>query len=71
MYGNLKVHKFLSKCAHLVVEAESVFARVGCCEDEVALSLLLPIHNDLVIRSNYLIIDVERSSSLDLFTINV
>ena len=65
-YSDFKVDKLLCKCAHLVIEAESVFSRLARSEDEVALSLLFPIHDDLVPRSHDLIIDVERASCLDL-----
>jgi hypothetical protein len=50
----------------LIVEAESVFARLASCEDKVALSLLLSIHDDLLVGAHNLVIDVERSSCLDL-----
>jgi hypothetical protein len=42
-YGDLEINKFLSKSTHLVVETESVFARLASCEDEVALPFLLTI----------------------------
>lgn len=51
-YRNLKVDHLLGECAHLVVEAEAVLARVVRREDEVALSLFYAIENDLVCGSN-------------------
>ena len=65
-YSNLEVHKLLRECAHLVIEAESVFSRLARSEDEVTLTLLFTIHDDLVPRSRDLVIDIERSSCLDL-----
>jgi hypothetical protein len=38
--SNLKVNKLLGERAHLVVEAELVFADLVCREDKVSLSLL-------------------------------
>ena len=66
-HGNFKIDKFLCKCAHLIVKAESVFAHIRCCEDEVSLSLLLSIHNNLVLWAYNLIIDIKRTSCLDLW----
>jgi hypothetical protein len=65
-YSDLEINKFLSEGTHLIVEAESVFARLASCEDKVALSLLLSIHDDLLIGTHNLVIDIERSSRLDL-----
>lgn len=42
-YGDLEVDKLFSECGHLIVEAESEFANVVCCEDKVALSLLFAL----------------------------
>jgi hypothetical protein len=65
-YSDFKVDEFLCECAHLIVEAESVFSSLGRCEDEVPLSLLLTIHHDLVSWTNNLVINIERPSCLDL-----
>jgi hypothetical protein len=65
-YSNFEIDKLLCKCAHLVIEAESVFSRLAGGEDEVALSLLFTIHDDLVPRSHNLVIDIEGTSCLDL-----
>lgn len=65
-YSDFEVNKLLCKCAHLVVEAESVFSRLARGEDEVSLSLLFPIHDYLVRRSRDFIIDVEGASCLNL-----
>jgi hypothetical protein len=61
-YRNFKVNKLVGKRAHLVVEAEFVFATVVRREDEVALPLLLPIHNDLAARARHLIVNVEGAA---------
>jgi hypothetical protein len=46
-YSNLEVHHLLCKSAHLVVEAEPVFADIVRREDKVALSLLCAVEDDL------------------------
>jgi hypothetical protein len=66
-YSDLEIHKFLRKSTHLVIETELIFARLRSCEHEVSLSLLLSIHYDFVLWSDDLVVDVERSSCLDLF----
>ena len=58
-YSDLEIYKLLGKCAHLIIEAEFVFTRFGRCENEVSLSLLLSIHNDLFLRSRNLVINIE------------
>jgi hypothetical protein len=42
-YSDFKIDKFFSECAHLVIEAESVFSRLARGENEVTLSLLFAI----------------------------
>ena len=65
-YSYFEINKFLRECAHLIVEAKSVFSSLACGEDEVSLSLLFPIHDDLVPRSHNLVIDIEGASCLNL-----
>jgi hypothetical protein len=65
-YSYFKINKLLRECAHLIVEAKSVFSGLACGEDEVSLSLLFPIHDDLVPRSHNLVIDIEGASCLNL-----
>jgi hypothetical protein len=65
-YSNLEIHKFLRKSTHLIIKAESIFARFQGREHEITLSLLLPIHNDLVLRSDNLVVDIEGATCLDL-----
>lgn len=64
--SNLEVDVFLSEGAHLVVEAEGVFADLVCGKDEVALSLLLAVHNNLAIGAFNNVVDIERTTGLDL-----
>lgn len=65
-YSDLEVHKLLGKGAHFVVEAKPVFARLASCEDKVALSLFPSIHDYLVIGAHDLVVNIERSSGLNL-----
>ena len=64
--SNLEIDKLLCKSTHLVIEAESIFAHICRCEDKVSLSFLLPIHNNLVLWSHNLVINIERTTCLDL-----
>jgi hypothetical protein len=66
-YGNLKIHHLLRKCAHLVVETEFVLSNIVCGEDEVALTFLCTIENDLVSRTGDFVVDIERTARLYLF----
>lgn len=66
-YGNLKVHHLLRKGAHLVVEAEAVFANIVCGEYKVTLALLCAIENESVSGADDGIIDIERTTGLYLF----
>lgn len=65
-YGNLKVDEFVGEGAHLVVEAELVLANDVGVEDKVALALLLAIEDDLLVRAGDNVIDIERTTGLDL-----
>lgn len=64
---NLKVHKLLGKCAHLVVEAERVVADLLRREDKVALSLLFALQDDLSARALDSVVDIERATRLNLW----
>jgi hypothetical protein len=66
-YSDLEVHEFLRESAHLVIETESIFARLGRREDKISLSLLLPIHDNLVLRSYNLVVDIKGTPCLDLY----
>lgn len=65
-YCDFKINKLLGKCTHIVIKAESVLARLFRGEDEVALSLLLRAHDDLVSRTDDAVVDIERASRLNL-----
>lgn len=65
-YGDLEVDKLLGKCTHLVVEAELIVADLLGSEDKVALTLLGSIENDLVARSRHNVVDIKRTTGLDL-----
>jgi hypothetical protein len=64
--GNLKVDILLGKGAHLVVKAERVVTNHVGREDKVALPLLLAVHDDLAIGTLNNVVDIERTSRLDL-----
>jgi hypothetical protein len=65
-YGDLEIHKLLGPGAHLVVEAEAVFAHVSRREHKVALLLLLALHDDAFLWPDNLVVDVEGAARLDL-----
>jgi hypothetical protein len=64
--SNLEVDVLLGKSTHLVVEAEGVVADDVGGEDEVALSLLFTIQNNLAIGTLNNVVDIERTTRLDL-----
>ena len=66
-YGDLEIDHLLGESAHLIVEAEAVFAHVKRCEDEIALSLLGSVENDFVCGADNRVVDIERASGLHLF----
>lgn len=65
-YRDFKINKLLGKCAHIVIKAESVLARLFRGEDEVALSLLLRAHDDLVAGTDDAVVHIERATRLNL-----
>ena len=67
-YGDLEIDHLLGKRAHLIVEAEAVFAHVKRCEDKIALSLLGAVEDDFVCGADNRVVDIERASRLHLFT---
>lgn len=67
-YGDLEIDHLLGESAHLIVEAEAVFAHVKRCEDKIALSLLGAVENDFVCGADNRVVDIERASGLHLFT---
>lgn len=64
--GNLEINKLLGECAHLVVEAERVLANLVRREDEVALTLLFAVQDDLLVGGLHNIVDIERTTGLHL-----
>ena len=66
-YGNFEINEFLGESAHLIVEAEAVFAWLGGCEYEIPLTLLGSVHYYSVIGPSNFVVDVEGSSCLDLY----
>jgi hypothetical protein len=66
-YRDLEIYKLLRKGTHLVVKAEAVLSSLCSREHKITLSFLLSIHYDLIIWSYHLVIDIERSSCLDLY----
>lgn len=65
-YCDFKINKLLGKCAHIIIKAESVLARLFRGEYEVTLSLLLRAHDDLISRTDDAVVDIERASRLNL-----
>lgn len=65
-YRDFKINKLLGKRAHIVIKAESVLACLFRGEDEVALSLLLRAHDDLVAGTDDAVVDIERATRLNL-----
>lgn len=64
--SNLEIDVFLGESAHIVIEAEGVFADLLGGEDEVALSLFLAIHDNLTIGTLDGIVDIKRTTGLNL-----
>lgn len=60
--SNLEVDVFLRKCAHLVVEAERVISNQLRSEDEVALSLLFALQDDLSTGALDEVVDIKRAT---------
>ena len=46
LYRNLEIHHLLGESTHIVVEAESVFSWLFCCEDIIALSFFGALEDD-------------------------
>lgn len=61
-YGDFEIYGFLCEGAHFVVEAEPVFSCVGGGEYKVALALFLVVHDDLLVRADYAVVDVEGAA---------
>lgn len=64
--GDLEIDEFLGECAHLVIEAERICALFLSGEDEVALTLLLGLEDDLAARGLDDVVDIECTTGLDL-----
>ena len=65
-YRNLEINQFLCKCAHLIIETESIFALIFCCKDKIALPLLGALHYCSFVGTNHAVVNVERASRLNL-----
>jgi len=65
-YSDFKIDHLVGEGRHLVVKAEAVLANGLRGEDKVALSLFLPGHYFLVIRSVYVVVYIEGAAGLDL-----
>lgn len=64
--SDLEIDKLLGEGTHLVIEAERVIADNVGGEDKVSLSLLLTVHDDLAIGTLNNVVDVKRTTRLDL-----
>lgn len=65
-YRNLEIHHFIRDGAHLIIEAEAVFAHFIGSEDKVALPLFFAFHNPFLVRSVDAIVDIEGAAGLHL-----
>lgn len=65
-HSDLEVDELLGVGAHVIVEAELVLSGLVGGEDKVALAFLLAIEDDLRVGAGYFVVDVERTSRLDL-----
>ena len=65
-HRDLEVHDLLGKRAHLVVEAESVFANFVGGEDKVSLPLPIAFYDLVFVGPDDFVIDVEGTAGLDL-----
>lgn len=65
-YSNLKINHLFRVGRHFVVEAESIFSDRLCSEDEIALALFLALHHDFLHGTDHFVVDIERTTRLDL-----
>lgn len=65
-YSDLKIDNFIGDGAHLIIEAEAVFADFVSREDKVALSLFVAFHDPFLVRAVDAVVDVEGAAGLDL-----
>lgn len=63
---DLEVHDLLGERAHLIVEAESVFADIVGGEDKVSLPLLIAFYDLVFVGADDFVIYVEGTSGLNL-----
>ena len=56
---DVKINELVGERAHVVFEAEGVFADAICGEDIVSLSLTLAVEENLFIRVFHFIVDIE------------
>ena len=49
--SNLEVDQLLGECAHFIVETEAIFANLVGCEDEVTLTFLGAVKDDLLLSA--------------------
>lgn len=65
-YRNFEVNHLLGKSAHIIIEAEPVFARLLRRKHKISLAFLLGVHNDLVPGAHNAVVDIEGTARLDL-----
>ena len=65
-YSELKVDHLVCHRRHLIVKAGPIVTDVVCCKDEVALTFLGALHYHTVIGTDYLVVDIEGATRLNL-----
>lgn len=65
-YSDFEVNHFLGKSAHIIIEAEPVFARLLRRKYKIPLAFLLGVHDDLVAGAHNAVVDIEGTARLDL-----
>lgn len=65
--SEFEIDHLFCKGGHVIVEATTIFTRLVGREDKIALSFLGPFQDDLLVRSDDAVVDIERAAGLDLF----
>ena len=68
-HHDVEIDELLGERAHVILEAEGVFADMVGSEDVVTLALAYAVEENLVVGILHLVVDIEGASSLDLYSI--